>query len=214
MSRFDDVKFINADNTYISDESLIGKDSVIYPNVFLEGKCVIGKNCTIYPGSFLIDAEIGDNSIIISSRISDSFIGSDCQIGPNAHLRNNCTIANKCRIGNFVEMKNTKFGINSKCAHLSYLGDAIIGDNVNIGCGVVTANYDGKNKYQTVIGSNCFIGSGSKLIAPLKIEDYVLIAAGSIITRDVKKGAMAIARNHQINKEDYGYNFIIGEKND
>lgn len=214
MKEFTDVIFIDPKNTYISKESVIGEGTVIYPNVHLEGECCIGKNCKILPGTFLVNVKISDNCTIISSRITDSVVGEKTEIGPNAHLRAHCIIGNSCRIGNFVEMKNTQFGDFSKCAHLSYLGDAVVGQNVNIGCGVVTANYDGKNKHQTIIGSNSFIGSGAKLIAPIKIEEDCLIAAGSIITKDVEKGDMAIARSYQVNKKGYGYNFIKGEKND
>lgn len=208
------VKYIDKQRTYISSESLIGEGTIIYPDVYLEGNCIIGKNCKILPGTFLVNAVIGDNCTIISSRITDSVIGAGVEIGPNAHLRNHCEIGDFCRVGNFVEMKNTKFGTKSKCAHLTYLGDCIVGEGVNVGCGVVTANYDGKHKYQTIIGNHSFIGSGTKLIAPVHVGQHCLIAAGSTITKDVADGAMAIARTRQENKEGYGYKFIKGEQND
>lgn len=206
------VNFIDIKNTYISKKTTLGKNVTIYPNVYIEGKTVIGDNCIIYPGSFLIDAEIGNNCKVLSSRITDSKLGNDVDIGPNSHLRNNCIIGNNCRIGNFVEMKNTIFSDGSKCAHLTYLGDCVVGKNVNVGCGVVTVNYDGKNKHKTIIHDNCFIGSNVNLIAPIEIGEYAVLAAGSTITKDVESKDMAIARKKEEIKKGYGYKYLKKEK--
>ena len=129
-------------------------------------------------------------------------------VGPFAHLRNHTVVHENCRIGNFVEFKNCNFGNGSKCAHLTYLGDCEVGEHVNIGCGVVTVNYDGKNKYKTIIGDHAFIGSNVNIIAPVTIGHHALLAAGSTITEDVEDGAMGIARSRQTNKEDYGTKYL------
>ena len=198
------VTLIDPLNTYIDRDVVIGEDSVIYPNVTLQGNTTIGKNVTILPGSFLVNAIIEDNVVIDSSRITDSKVGARSSVGPMSHLRNNCEVGENCRIGNFVEFKKTQFGNNSKCAHLTYVGDATVGENVNFGCGVVTVNYDGKNKFRTVIKDGAFIGSNCNLIAPVTIGKNALLAAGSTITNDVEDGDMGIARNRQENRVGYG----------
>jgi len=198
------VTLIDPSSVYVSTDTSVGEDSVIYPNVTMEGKVSIGNNCTILPNTFLKDVCIGDGCVIDSSRITDSKIGNDVTIGPNSHLRNGCEIADKVRIGNFVELKNTKFGYNTKCAHLTYIGDTIVGEKVNFGCGVVTVNYDGKNKFKTEIGDGAFIGSNVNIIAPVKIGKRALLAAGSTINEDVDDGDMGIARVRQENKKGFG----------
>ncbi len=206
------VVFIDKKNTYISKETTIGKGSIIYPNVHIEGKCNIGKGCKILPGSFLVNATIKDETEIISSRITDSEVGNNCIIGPNAHFRMNTVVADECRIGNYVEFKNTIFGYKSRCAHLTYLGDCEVGKDVNVGCGVVTVNYDGTHKHRTIIKDHAFVGSNSNLIAPITIGSYALIAAGSTVNKDVCDGDMAIARSRQEIKKAYGYTYLKKEK--
>lgn len=198
------VTFVDPNNTYVDADVVIGEDSVIYPNVTLQGKTTIGKNVTILPGSFLANATIEDDVVIDSSRITDSVVKARTSIGPMSHLRNNCVIGTDCRIGNFVEFKNTEFGNGSKCAHLTYVGDATVGEKVNFGCGVVTVNYDGKHKFRTTIKDGAFIGSNCNLIAPVTIGENALLAAGSTITSDVADGEMGIARLRQENKAGYG----------
>lgn len=198
------VTLIDPQNTYIDADVVIGEDSVIYPNVYLQGKTVIGKNVTILPGSFLCNAEIADDVVIDSSRITDSKVGRYSTVGPMSHLRNECVIGEDCRIGNFVECKNTSFGDGTKCAHLTYVGDAQVGRNVNFGCGVVTVNYDGRDKFHTTIKDGAFIGSNCNLIAPVTVGENALLAAGSTITSDVADGDMGIARSRQENKIGYG----------
>lgn len=198
------VNILDPNNTYIDADCEIGEDSVIYPNTFILKGSKIGKKVTILPNSFIENSIINDNCTIDSSKITDSKVGSNSTIGPMAHLRNKTNIAGDARIGNFVEFKNTNFGKGSKSAHLTYVGDSDVGEKVNFGCGVVTVNYDGKNKYRTTIGNGAFIGSNVNLIAPIKIGDNALLAAGSTITDDVDTGDMGIARSRQENKLGYG----------
>lgn len=154
-------------------------------------------------GTYIKDSIIGDNTVIYNSQIKNSSIGENNIIGPYAHIRENNKTGNNVKIGSFVELKNSIVNNNSKIPHLSYIGDSEIGEHVNIGCGVVTANYDGKNKHKTIIKDNAFIGCNVNLIAPVTIEENALVAAGSTITDDVPANALAIARSRQTNKEDY-----------
>ncbi len=151
------------------------------------------------------DVKIGEDTIIHPNTIikSGTIIGKNCELGPNAYIRENCLLEDNVKIGSFTEIKNTQIGHNTKVPHLSYLGDAIVGSNTNIGCGTITCNYDGLNKNKTIIGNNCFIGSNVNLIAPVTISDNVTIAAGSTITDDVPRDDLAIARARQVNKEHY-----------
>jgi len=202
------VSIIDPENTYISPEVSIGKDTTIYPNVRLQGNTVIGAKNVIEEGCVFINASIGDDNHIISSRITDSTLGNDNTLGPNSHLRNATHVGNGCRIGNFVEMKNVVFGDNSKCAHLTYLGDTNVGVNCNFGCGVVTVNYDGKNKFHTEIKDHVFVGSNVNIIAPVTIESETVLAAGTTVTQDVASGDMAIGRVCQENKPGYGFKYL------
>lgn len=206
------VNFIDEDLVYIGDEVKIAAGAVIEANVSLFGKTEIGADTLIGSGSYLENAVIGSECKILASRITDSKMGNKVTCGPWSHLRNGCEVHDNVRIGNFVEFKNTVFGYKSRCAHLTYLGDSKVGEDVNIGCGVVTVNYDGHHKYHTEIGDHAFIGSNANLIAPIKIGDYALVAAGSTVNCDVEDGAMGIARNRQSNKEGYGYQYIKKEK--
>ncbi|MEG0960476.1 MAG: bifunctional UDP-N-acetylglucosamine diphosphorylase/glucosamine-1-phosphate N-acetyltransferase GlmU [Erysipelotrichaceae bacterium] len=198
------VSIIDPNNTYIDPEVEIGRDTIIYPNVHIEGNTKIGNNVEILSGSFLRNACIGDEVVIDSSKIVESKVGCKTTIGPMSHLRNNTEIGENCRIGNFVEFKNSKFGDGSKCAHLTYIGDSDFGKRINVGCGVVTVNYDGKHKFRTVVKDGAFIGSNCNLIAPVTIGENVLLAAGSTITDSVDDGDMAIARARQSIKAGFG----------
>lgn len=173
-----------------------------YENITIDEKSTFGNNIIVNGQSTILNSHIGNNNVITSSYIADSFIHSNCSIGPFAHLRNNTNILDNVRIGNFVEIKNSTIGSNTKIAHLTYIGDCVCGSRVNFGCGVVICNYDGKNKHHTQIGNNVFIGSNSNLIAPLTIEDNVLIAAGSTITNSIQRNSFSIARSKQITKEN------------
>ena len=196
------INFIDKKNTYIGENVQIGDGTTIYPNVVIEGNTIIGNNCEIYVSSVIKDSIIGNNCRIYSSYIINSQIGNNNSIGPYANVRENNYICDNVKIGSFVELKNNNISNNTKIPHLSYIGDTRLGKNVNVGCGVITANYDGKRKNETVIKDNCFIGCNSTLVAPLNIEKNSFIAAGSTITENVEENALAIARNRQVNKEN------------
>ena len=202
------VTFINPLGTYISLETTFEEDVVLYPNIYLEGKNHIKRGTTILPGSFIINSTIGENVKVDSSRITDSIVGNNVNIGPYSHLRGHTDIGDGTRIGNFVEMKNAKIGKNTRCAHLTYIGDSEVGEDVNFGCGVVTVNYDGKNKFMTKIGDHAFIGSNVNMIAPVTIGANAVLAAGSTIDHDVPDNDMGIARERQVNKPGLGLKYI------
>ncbi len=185
--------------TYISPDVTIEPDTIIAPNTHILGNCVIGHSNRIGPNTYLENVKIGNENVITFSHITDSTIEDENQIGPFTRLRNNCVIESNTRIGNFVEMKHAHIKKGTKSAHLTYIGDTTIGKNTNIGCGTITANYDGYNKFETNIGDNVFVGSGSILIAPITVEDNSFIAAGSTITKDVKSDELAIERAPQVN---------------
>ncbi|GIN88395.1 bifunctional protein GlmU [Heyndrickxia sporothermodurans] len=197
------VSIIDPENTYIGLDIIIGMDTVIYPGVQLSGKTIIGEECTIGPDTEIKDCTIKDQTVIRQSVAYDSAIGSNVQIGPFAHIRPNSAIADEVKIGNFVEIKKASFGKGSKASHLSYIGDAEVGSNVNIGCGSITVNYDGKNKYLTKIEDGVFVGCNSNLVAPVTIGKNAYVAAGSTITEDVPGDGLSIARARQVNKENY-----------
>lgn len=201
------VTLINPDQTYIGADVVIGEDTIIYPNNYLLGKTTIGTHCTILSGCYIADSLIGDYNKIDNSRITDSRIANHVSLGPWAHLRNGCNVADKNRIGNFVEMKNSSIGEDSRCAHLTYVGDSTVGSRVNFGCGVVTVNYDGINKFRTTIKDGAFIGSNVNLIAPIEIGENAVVAAGSTVYQNVSDGEMAIARERQVNKAGYGIKY-------
>ena len=162
-----------------------------------------GENCRIGPNSEIENSEIGDNVTIRHSVIKDSFIGNNTQVGPFAHFRNQAVIKDNVHVGNFVEIKNSQIDSNTKAAHLAYIGDALVGKHVNMGCGSITVNYNGKGKHKTVIKDHAFVGCNSNLIAPVTIGENAYIAAGSTINKNVPEDAMAIARSKQENKEGY-----------
>lgn len=193
------VTIIDSGNTYIEDSVEIGFDTIIYPGVTLQGNTKIGNECIIRTNTRISNSIIGDYVEIESSLIENSTIDEKSHIGPNAHLRPNSHIGKNVKVGNFVEVKNASIGNNSKAGHLSYIGDATVGENVNIGCGVIFVNYNGREKFHTNIGNHAFIGSNTNLIAPIDIKDWGYIAAGSTITKDVEEGALSISRSEQKN---------------
>ena len=198
------VTLIDPATTYVEAEVDVGADTVIHPNVYLEGRTVIGAACEIHAGSRLVNATVGDRVTIRNyCVITDSTVESDAVLGPFAHLRPGSVVQREAHVGNFVELKKATLGRKSKASHLTYLGDATIGDNVNIGAGTITCNYDGKLKHQTVIGDGAFIGSDSQLIAPVPVGKGAYVAAGSSITDDVPDEALAITRGRQVNKEGW-----------
>ncbi len=197
------VTIIDPTSTYIDDTVEIGMDTIIYPGTILEGKTEIGEGCIIGPGTKLVSSKIGDGVEIINSVVLESSIDKDTHVGPFAYVRPGSTIGSEVKIGDFVEVKKSKIGDKTKISHLTYIGDAEIGKNVNLGCGVVVVNYDGKKKNKTIVGDNSFIGCNVNLVSPVVVRDNAYIAAGSTITDEVPENSLAIARCRQINKEDW-----------
>ncbi|MFC4403572.1 bifunctional UDP-N-acetylglucosamine diphosphorylase/glucosamine-1-phosphate N-acetyltransferase GlmU [Gracilibacillus xinjiangensis] len=197
------VTLIDPANTYIGADVKIASDVVIYPGCVINGETEIEEDAQIGPNSEITDCHIGSNTKVKHSAATSSYIGERVQIGPFAHIRPDANIGNDVKIGNFVEVKKSKIYNGSKVSHLSYIGDAEVGSNVNIGCGTITVNYDGKNKFLTKIEDDAFIGCNANLIAPVTIGKGALIAAGSTISEDVPGDALSIERSKQVNKEGY-----------
>ena len=198
------VTFIDPAAAYISEQSEIGPDTTIGPNVQILGKCKIGSGVTIEGTAWLKNVTIGDRCHIkIGVRAEDCAIGEDSEIGPFANLRTGTELEGHNRIGNFVETKKAKIGRGTKASHLSYLGDAIIGRDTNVGCGVITVNYDGYDKHLTEIGSRCMIGCDTQLVAPVKVADDVYVASGTTIVRDVAPGALVLSHHPQREKSGW-----------
>lgn len=202
------VSIVNPETVTIGHNVVIEEAVWIYPNTTIMGNSLIKRGAIVGPNSEIVDSIIHEKAEIRHSIVINSEVGENSTVGPFAHLRNHAIIGKDNRIGNFVEVKKSTTGEGTKAAHLSYIGDATVGKHVNFGCGSVTVNFDGLKKHQTVIGDDVFIGCNVNLVAPIQIGDNVFIAAGSTVTQDVPKGALAIARNKQINKEDYAKHFI------
>jgi bifunctional UDP-N-acetylglucosamine pyrophosphorylase / glucosamine-1-phosphate N-acetyltransferase len=203
------VTIIDPANTYIETDVKIGQDTVIFPGTIIKGETVIGSDCKIGPNSEIDCCEIGNETVVRQSAAHKSSIGSHVNIGPFAHIRPESAISDDVKIGNFVEIKKAVFGKGSKASHLSYIGDAEVGRDVNIGCGSITVNYDGKNKFLTKIEDEVFIGCNSNLVAPVTVGKGAYVAAGSTITKNVPGNALAIARAKQENKENYVQKFNL-----
>ena len=184
----DGVTIVDPDTTYLEPELIIGRDTVIYPNTMISLLSQIGEQCVIGPNVRISDSHIGDKVTIRESVITESEIGHHTTVGPFAHIRSHAKLEGDNRVGNFVEIKNSNYHRGAKSAHLSYLGDAEIGEDSNIGAGTITCNYDGKNKHRTKIGKNVAIGSNTSIIAPRTIGDGALTGAGSVVTKDVAPG--------------------------
>ncbi|MEG1473977.1 MAG: bifunctional UDP-N-acetylglucosamine diphosphorylase/glucosamine-1-phosphate N-acetyltransferase GlmU [Christensenella sp.] len=197
------VTLIDPRNTYIDKGCIIGNDTVIYPNVTLEGNTKIGAEVTLYPGSRIADSIIGDGTDVQNSVILNAEIGEHTTVGPNAYIRPDSHIGSHCRIGDFVEIKNSTIGDGTKVSHLTYIGDSDFGGGINVGCGVVVVNYDGKSKFRSTVGDDAFIGCNTNLISPVNVGAGVYIAAGSTITEDIPTDAFAIARCRQTVKTDW-----------
>lgn len=197
------VTIINPDNTYIGLDVKIGRDTVLYPGTILEGNTVIGEDCVIGPNSRLVNTTIQDKVKVEQSVVLDSEIDHAATVGPFAYIRPGSHVGSRVKIGDFVEIKKSQIGEDTKISHLAYVGDATVGRRVNIGCGVITVNYDGKEKHQTLIGDDSFVGSNVNLIAPLSVGDGAYLCAGSTITDEVPTDGFAIARNRQVTKADY-----------
>lgn len=198
------VFFADSNASYIGPKVKIGEGSLILPGTCIEGETIIGSGCVIGPNSRLVDMEIGDKVTVSNAVALESKIGSETSIGPFAYIRPHCIIGDHVKVGDFVEIKNATIGNHSKASHLAYVGDADLGERINIGCGTITVNYDGKLKHRTVIEDEAFIGSNSNLVAPVTIKSGAFIAAGSTITEDVPENALGIARARQVVKADWG----------
>lgn len=188
-------------NVKIEKLSRISKGVKIENNVQILGECKIEKGCVIGSGSVLVDAWLGAGCLVENSRIEKSEFGENCKIGPYANVRPGCKVANDVKVGAFVELKNATIGSGCKMAHLSYIGDAKLGENVNIGCGVVFANYDGKAKHYSTVGDNVFVGCNVNIVAPVDIADNTYICAGTTVTKSTEKGDFVIGRVRQENKK-------------
>lgn len=197
------VTIIDPDNTYIEDGAKIGTDTVIYPGSEISSDSVIGKNVTIGQNCRIIRSTVGDGCDVYYSTMIDSSVGDDTHVGPYAYLRPGSHVGSGCKVGDFVELKNASLGNGTKVSHLTYIGDADVGERVNFGCGTVIVNYDGKSKYRTTIGDDAFIGCNSNLVSPVTVKDNAYIAAGSTITQEVPENALAIARSRQVIKTDW-----------
>ena len=199
----DGVTIIDPRNTYIEASVTIEKDVTIYPGCILEGNTIIGEDSIIGPNTRIKDGKIERGVSIQNSIVLESSIGEGTSIGPFAYIRPGNKIGKHARIGDFVEIKNSNFGDYSKASHLTYVGDGDIGNNVNLGCGVVFVNYDGKQKYRTYVGDNSFVGCNVNLIAPVRVDNNTYIAAGTTVTKDVPQDSLAIGRARQENKEGW-----------
>src|SRR5699024_6899339 len=191
------------DNCYIGPNVIIEQDVTIYPGTKITGKTIIKSKATIGPNTEIQNSTIGEETSIRQSVVIDSKVGNHVKVGTYAHLRPETDLEDEVRVGNFVELKNASLGKGSKASHLSYIGDAQVGSNVNFGCGTITVNYDGVKKHETVIKSDAFIGCNTNLIAPVTIGEGAFTAAGSTITKDVPDHALSVARSKQVNKENY-----------
>jgi bifunctional UDP-N-acetylglucosamine pyrophosphorylase/glucosamine-1-phosphate N-acetyltransferase len=195
------VTIIDPATTWIGPDVVVGSDTVLHPGVSLEGRTRIGHSCVINSGVRIVDSTLDDGAVVNNfCVICESHVARGAQVGPFAHIRPQSEVGEDARIGNFVELKKTTIGKGSKASHLSYLGDASIGEHVNIGAGTITCNYDGSAKHPTVIEDGAFIGSDSQLVAPVRVGKDAYVAAGSSIVEDVPAGALGIARGRQINK--------------
>jgi len=198
------VTIVDPATTYIDPDVEIGPDTVIHPGVAIEGQSRIGAACEIHSHVRIVGSEIADKSVILNfCLIIGSRIAESASVGPFAHLRPESVVGERAKIGNFVELKKTTMGAGSKANHLTYLGDATIGERVNVGAGTITCNYDGTKKYPTIIEDGAFIGSDSQLIAPVRVGKGAYVAAGSSITEDVPDGALGIARGRQANVDGW-----------
>ena len=196
------VTFIDPSHAYISAEAEIGRDTIIHPGVAIEGKTIVGENCVIRSGARITNSKLGDNVTVKDhSLIVDSEIGSNCSVGPFAHLRMNATLEEKATVGNFVEVKKSRLKRGTKAMHLTYLGDATIGERTNIGAGTVTCNYDGKNKHETVIEDDVKIGSDTMLVAPVRVGARSVTGAGSVVTKDVPPDSLVAGVPAEVKKK-------------
>ena len=197
------VRLIDPDATYIDVEVKIGRDTVIYPNTFVEAGSRIGAGCTIGPSTAIARSTVGDGSVVWFSVLEEAKVGRNCEVGPFARLRPGAVLDDGSLVGNFVEVKASRIGKGSKAKHLTYIGNAEVGAGVNIGAGTVVVNYDGYEKHPTVIADGARIGSDTMLVAPVRVGKGAVTGAGSVITKDVPAGALAVERADQKTVKGY-----------
>ena len=197
------VTMRNPESVYIEDGVEIGNDTEICQNVTIKSGTKIGSDCVIGSGSMLDRAEIHDGVDVLSSVILESEVDEGTHVGPFAYIRPNCHVGKEVKVGDFVELKNSNIDDGTKISHLTYIGDSDVGKRVNFGCGTVTCNYDGKKKYRTTIGDDCFVGCNTNFVSPINVGDGVYIAAGSTITEDIPENSLSIARARQVNKDGW-----------
>lgn len=199
----DGVSVIDPDNTYIDATVEIGRDTILYPGTILEGNTVIGEGCILGPYVRLTNVHMGDGNHLQFTYAHDCEVKNNCEVGPFVHFRPDTVIGNDVKVGNYMEVKNSTIGDGTKLPHLSYIGDSDVGGGVNIGCGTITVNYDGKIKHRTTIADHAFVGCNSNLVAPVSIGEYAYVAAGSTITKEVPAKALAVGRARQRNIPDW-----------
>ena len=197
------VRFVDINTAYIGGEVSIGEGTLIGPCVILEGKTEIGADCVILQNTRIVDSVIEDHVEIQSSVIVESSVGEGTKVGPFAYMRPNSRVGRNCKVGDFVEIKNSSFGDGSKASHLTYIGDSDVGCDVNLGCGVVFVNYDGTNKYRSIVGDGAFIGCTSNLVSPVTVGEGAYVAAGSTVTENVEADTLYIARARGTKKQGW-----------
>ncbi len=208
------VTLINAPSITIDSTVTVEPDVIIEPQTNLRGNSVIKSGCRIGPSAFVENSTIGENTLLVHSMVTDSEVAAGGRIGPFAHIRGKANVGENCRIGNFVEIKKSTIGANCNMAHLSYLGDAELGEQVNVGAGTITANYDGKYKHKTVIGDRTKTGANTTLVAPITIGEDVTIAAGSTLTKDVEPDCLALTRTPQKILPGWKPSYLRGDRTD
>ena len=191
-------KVISPETVIIDEGASIGEGATIYPNNYIGAGSAVGEGAVLYPNNIVENSYIGAGAQVTASVLRGARVGEGAQVGPFANLRQGAVVGENCRIGDFVELKNCVVGKNTKISHLAYVGDAEIGERVNIGAGTITCNYDGVHKYKTLIGDDAFIGSGSELVAPVEIGRGATIGAGTTLTRMAPKDKLTVARARQV----------------
>jgi len=197
------VEFMCLDGIIIEPDVKIGEGTMILPGTIIKGNTEIGKNCVIGPNSYIEDSKIGDGTEVNSTQIRSSVLEKNVKIGPFSQVRPGCVIREGCKIGDYVEIKNSDVGARTAVAHLTYIGDADVGEAVNFGCGCCIANYDGQHKHRTKIGNHAFLGCNTNLVAPVELEDFAYTAAGTTVTKNVPEYALAVGRAKQENIEGW-----------
>ena len=197
------VTIMDPMSVFIDEMVSVGADTIIYPFTWLEGATSIGSGCGIGPNTRLQNTSVGNETVIQFSYTHECKIGNHVTVGPFVHIRPDTVLADQVKVGNFVEVKNSVVGSGTKLPHLSYIGDADLGEGINIGCGTVTVNYDGKKKHRTVIEDHAFVGCNANLVAPVTVGNGAYVAAGSTITKNVPPDALGVARARQANLADW-----------